>query len=162
MVKPRWFEFWKKPEAMRLTGNQLNITDAMPARDSKSLFALGRVESGAMQVFDPRAGKLVPFLGGLPALGVCGISGPAVDGVHGISERAFVEEPVGWQRGGAADGRACVDGTVVARMGNGSPIPTGDKIYRVSAEGGAPEKLMPEGDNEVMPALVAGWKVNHL
>ena len=31
LVKPRWFEIWKKPEAMRLTGNQLNITDATPA-----------------------------------------------------------------------------------------------------------------------------------
>jgi serine/threonine protein kinase len=41
LEKPRWFEFWKKPEAMRLTGNQLNITDATPARDSKSLYVLG-------------------------------------------------------------------------------------------------------------------------
>src|SRR5271155_4086389 len=44
----------------------------------------------------------------------CGVSGPAVDGVHGISERAFVEEPSGWQRGGTADERARLHATVVA------------------------------------------------
>jgi hypothetical protein len=49
LVQPRWFEFWKKPMAVKLTGNQLNITDAAPARDSKSLFVLGRMESGTMQ-----------------------------------------------------------------------------------------------------------------
>ena len=71
VVAPRWFEFWKKPEAVRITGNQVNTTDAAPARDSRSLFVLGRLETGTSLVFDPRIGKLVPFLGGLPALAVC-------------------------------------------------------------------------------------------
>ncbi len=114
LVKPLWFEFWKKPEAMRLTGNQLNITDATPARDSKSIYVLGRVESGAMQVFDPRAGKLVPFLGGLPASDL--VVSPDRQWM------AYTEYPSGhlWksrvdgrQRGGTADRRAGLDGTVV-------------------------------------------------
>ena len=45
-------------------------------------------------------------------------------------------------------------------MGNGLPILTGEKIYRVSADGGAPEKLMTEGDNEVMPSWSPDGKVN--
>ncbi len=150
LVKPRWFEFWKKPEPIRLTGNQLNITDATPARDSKSLFVLGRVESGAMQVFDPGAGKLVPFLGGLPASEL----------VVSPDRRwmAYTEYPSGHLWKSRVDGSEAVQLTdVPAWMEQWSPngkwIAYSDwrKIYRVSADGGAQEKLMTEGDNEVMP-----------
>jgi len=150
LVKPRWFEFWKKPGAIRLTGNQLNITDAVPARDSKSLFVLGRVESGTMQAFDPRAGKLVPFLGGLPAL------------EFAVSPdkqwMAYTEYPSGHLWKSRLDGSDAVQLTKVpAFMEQWSPdgkwIAYSDwrKIYRVSADGGAPEKVMPEGDFEVIP-----------
>jgi Tol biopolymer transport system component/tRNA A-37 threonylcarbamoyl transferase component Bud32 len=151
LMKPRWFQFWKKPQAMRLTGNQLNITDAVPARDSKSLFVLGRVESGTMQVFDPRAGKLVPFLGGLPALGF--VVSPDRQWM------AYTEYPSGHLWKSRLDGSDAVQLTKVpAYMEQWSPdgrwIAYSDwnKIYRVSADGGAPEKVMPEGENEVMPA----------
>ncbi len=151
LEKPRWFEFWKKPGAIRLTGNQLNITDATPARDSKSLYVLGRVEAGAMQVFDPRAGKLVPFLGGLPAL------------QFAVSPdrqwMAYSEYPSGHLWKSRVDGSEAVQLTdAPAYMEQWSPdgkwIAYSDwrKIYRVSADGGAPEKLMTEGDNEVIPS----------
>jgi serine/threonine protein kinase/Tol biopolymer transport system component len=150
LVKSRWFEFWKKPEAIRLTGNQLNITDATPARDSKSLYVLGRVESGAMQVFDPRAGKLVPFLGGLPALEL--VVSPDRQWM------AYTEYPSGHLWKSRLDGSEAVQLTYEpAYMEQWSPdgkwIAYSDwsKIYRVSADGGAPEKVMAEGDNEVMP-----------
>jgi serine/threonine protein kinase/Tol biopolymer transport system component len=150
LVKPRWFEFWKKPEAMRLTGNQLNITDTAPARDSQGLFVLGRVESGAMQVFDPRAGKLVPFLGGLPALQL--VVSPDRQWM------VYTEYPSGHLWKSRIDGSEAVQLTnEQAWMEQWSPdgkwIAYSDwrKIYRVSADGGAPEKVMPEGDNEVMP-----------
>ena len=150
LEKPRWFEFWKKPGAIRLTGNQLNITDATPARDSKSLYALGRVEAGAMQVFDPRAGKLVPFLGGLPASQF--VISPDRQWM------AYSEYPSGHLWKSRVDGSEAVQLTdVPAWMEQWSPdgkwIAYSDwrKIYRVSADGGAPEKLMTEGDNEVIP-----------
>ncbi len=150
LEKPRWFEFWKKPGAIRLTGNQLNITDATPARDSKSLYALGRVEAGAMQVFDPRAGKLVPFLGGLPASQF--VVSPDRQWM------AYSEYPSGHLWKSRVDGSEAVQLTdVPAWMEQWSPdgkwIAYSDwrKIYRVSADGGAPEKLMTEGDNEVIP-----------
>jgi Tol biopolymer transport system component/tRNA A-37 threonylcarbamoyl transferase component Bud32 len=151
LMKPRWFEFWKKPGAMRLTGNQLNISDAVPARDSKSLFVLGRVDSGAMQVFDPRAGKLVPFLGGLPMLQF--VVSPDRQWM------AYTEYPSLHLWKSRLDGSDAVQLTKVpAYMEQWSPdgkwIAYSDwrKIYRVSADGGAPEKVMPEGDYEVIPA----------
>jgi Tol biopolymer transport system component len=151
LMKPRWFEFWKKPEAIRLTGNQLTITDAVPARDSKSLFVLGRVDSGTMQVFDPRAGKLVPFLGGLPAQQF--VVSPDRQWM------AYTEYPSGNLWKSRLDGSDAVQLTKVpAYMEQWSPdgkwIAYSDwrKIYRVPADGGAPVKVMPEGDNEVMPA----------
>jgi Tol biopolymer transport system component/tRNA A-37 threonylcarbamoyl transferase component Bud32 len=151
VMAPRWFEFWKKAEVMRLTGNQLNITDAVPARDSKSLFMLGRVESGTMQVFDPRAGKLVPFLGGLPALEF--VVSPDRQWM------AYTEYPSGHLWKSRLDGSDAVQLTKVpAYMEQWSPdgrwIAYSDwsKIYRVTADGGTPQKLMAEGDNEVMPS----------
>lgn len=150
LVKPRWFEFWKKPEAIRLTGNQLNITDAAPSRDSKELYVLGRVESGAMQVFDPRAGKFVPFLGGLPALEL--VVSPDRQWM------AYSEYPSGHLWRSRIDGSEAVQLTETpAWMEQWSPdgkwIAYSDwrKIYRVSADGGPPEKVMREGDYEVMP-----------
>ena len=150
LVQPRWFEFWKKPQAIRLTGNQLNITDAAPARDSKSLYVLGRVDAGAMQVFDPRAGKFVPFLGGLPALEF--VVSPDRQWM------AYTEYPSGHLWKSRIDGSDAVQLTEApAWMEQWSPdgkwVAYSDwrKIYRVSADGGAPEKLMAEGDYEVMP-----------
>ena len=144
LENPRWFEFWKKPGAIRLTGNQLNITDATPARDNKSLYVLGRVEAGAMQVFDPRAGKLVPFLGGLPASQF--VVSPDRQWM------AYSEYPSGHLWKSRLDGSEAVQLTdTPAWMEQWSPdgkwIAYSDwrKIYRVSADGGAPEKLMTEG-----------------
>jgi serine/threonine protein kinase/Tol biopolymer transport system component len=150
LVRPRWFQFWKKPQAIRLTGNQLNITDATPARDSNGLYVLGRVESGAMQVFDPRAGKLVPFLGGLPALEL--VVSPDHQWI------AYTDYPSEHLWKSRLDGSQAVQLTETpATMEQWSPdgkwIAYSDwrKIYRVSANGGEPEKLMAEGDYEVMP-----------
>jgi len=151
VVKPRWFEFWKKPEAVRLTGNQLDISDAVPARDSKSLFVLGRVDLGTMQVFDPRAGKLVPFLGGLPALEF--VVSPDRQWM------VYTEYPSGHLWKSRVDGSDAVQLTKVpAYMEQWSPdgkwiaFSDWNKIYRIRADGGAPEKVMPTGEHEVMPS----------
>jgi WD40-like Beta Propeller Repeat len=44
LLAPRWFEFWKKPAAVRITGNQIPILASAPARDSTRLFVLGRAD----------------------------------------------------------------------------------------------------------------------
>jgi serine/threonine protein kinase len=150
VVAPRWFEFWKKPAAVRITGNQVNTTDAAPARDSRSLFVLGRLETGTSLVFDPRIGKLVPFLGGLSALQF--VISPDRQWM------AYTEYPSGHLWKSRLDGSEAVQLTnAPAYMLQWSPdgkwIAYSDwrKIYRVSADGGAPEKLMGSGDHEVMP-----------
>ena len=150
VVAPRWFEFWKKPAAVRITGNQVNTTDAAPARDSRSLFVLGRLETGTSLVFDPRIGKLVPFLGGLSALQF--VISPDRQWM------AYTEYPSGHLWKSRLDGNEAVQLTnAPAYMLQWSPdgkwIAYSDwrKIYRVSADGGAPEKLMASGDHEVMP-----------
>lgn len=150
VVAPRWFEFWKKPEAVRITGNQVNTTDAAPARDSRSLFVLGRLETGTSLVLDPRSGKLVPFLGGLSALQF--VISPDKQWM------AYSEYPSGYLWKSRLDGSGAIQLTnAPAYMLQWSPdgkwIAYSDwnKIYRVSADGGAPEKLMESGKNEVMP-----------
>jgi serine/threonine protein kinase len=67
LVAPRWFEFWKKPVPVRITGNQVPILASAPARDSSRLFVLQRPEQGAMQALDARTGEMEPYLGGLAA-----------------------------------------------------------------------------------------------
>jgi hypothetical protein len=67
MVGPRWYEFWKTPKALRLTGNELDIQGTAPARDGSVLFVLGKLQQGAMQFFDLRTKQFSSFLQGLPA-----------------------------------------------------------------------------------------------
>ena len=42
LAAPPWFAFWRKPTAVRITGNQLPILSAAPMRDSQGLFVLGK------------------------------------------------------------------------------------------------------------------------
>lgn len=149
-VAPRWFEFWKKAEAVRITGNQVDTTDAAPARDNRNLFVLGRLETGSTLVFDPRIGKLVPFAGGLPALQF--VISPDRQWM------AYTEYPSGHLWKSRPDGSGAVQLTnVPAYMAQWSPdgrwvaYSDWNKIYRVSADGGVPEKLMQSGEHEVMP-----------
>jgi serine/threonine protein kinase len=150
LVAPPWYLFWKKPQAVRITGNQLNVMDAAPARDSKGLYMLGRLEVGAMQVLDPLSKKLVPFLGGLPALQF--VVSPDRQWM------AYTEYPSGHLWKSRLDGSEAVQLTNArAYMQQWSPdgkwiaYSDWDKIYRVSADGGLPEKLMAKGNAEVMP-----------
>jgi serine/threonine protein kinase len=43
LIPPPWFEFWKKPTAMRLTAGQLDVLAATPGRDSTGLFIIGKI-----------------------------------------------------------------------------------------------------------------------
>ena len=101
LVTPRWFEFWKKPTAVRITGNQLTILGAAPARDSKSLFVLGRPDQGAMQALDLKTGKFVPYLDGLNAVNF--VTPPTGSGWPTLNTPATPCGRAGWM---AARGRS--------------------------------------------------------
>ena len=149
-IPPRWFEFWKKPSAVLLTGNQVPILASAPSRDGTRLFVMERMEQGAMQSWDPRTHQLEAFLGGLPAS----------DFVVSPDRRWMVyrEFPSGYLW------RSKVDGSEPSQLTNGfsfmqewSPdgktlvYSAGENLYLLSADGGTPEQLIPAGENEFHP-----------
>ncbi|HEY3989489.1 MAG TPA: protein kinase [Acidobacteriaceae bacterium] len=155
LVKPTWFEFWKKPTPVRLTGNQIDIQAFVPSRDSKSLFALGRMDQGLMEVFDPGSRKFVPFLDGIAARDF--ILSP--DGQWMV----YAEYPSGHLWKSKLDGTEAWQLTnTYAAMEQWSPdgkwIAYSDwqNIYRISAEGGTPERLTETGSNQITPTWLPG------
>jgi serine/threonine protein kinase len=147
LVSPRWFEFWKKPTAIRITGNQIPILASAPARDSNHLFVLGRADQGMMQAMDPKTGKWAPFLGGLSAQ------------EFAISPdrqwMAYSDFPEGHLWKSKLDGSQAMQLTDANSFGikwspDGKSLLYIDypKLYLVSADGGAPEKLIPTGEHE--------------
>ena len=155
LLAPRWFEFWKKPAAVRITGNQIPILASAPARDSTQLFVLGRMDQGAMEALDPRTGTLEPFLGGLAASEF--VISPDRQWM------AYTAYPTGYLW------RSKVDGSEPLQLTNSFTLtprwsPDGKwlvysaysgndafKLYRISADGGAPEKLIASGVHEMHP-----------
>ena len=67
LIRPPWFEFWRRPYAVRLTAGDINVLTATPSHDSAGLFIVGQVAQGAMKSYDPAQERFVPFLGGFPA-----------------------------------------------------------------------------------------------
>lgn len=150
LVAPRWFEFWKKPVAVRITGNQIPIVASAPARDSHHLFVLGKSVQGAMQALDPRTGRLEPYLGGLSASEV--VISPDRQWM------AYTEFPTGYLWKSKIDGshpiKLISSGVGTERWspdGKSLVYSDGYKLYLISADGGTPEKLIPTGEHEVMP-----------
>jgi serine/threonine protein kinase len=151
LVAPRWFEFWKKPTAVRLTGNQLSIQAFTPARDGSGVYVMGLMDEGTLRAFDPHSRKMMPYLDNLSMLGFA------------ISPdrqwMAYVEYPSRhlW--------RSRLDGSEKMQLTNsytgmqqwspdGKWLVYSDfrNLYRVSADGGAPEKLTPDGHDDVQPS----------
>ncbi len=150
LIQPSWFEFWKKPSAVRLTGGQIDVLDATPGRDNNGLFMIGKIAQGAMQVYDPKLKRFVPFLDGLAA----------ADFVISPDKRwmAYKDYPRRHLWRSRLDGSEKLQLTdSVAWMPQWSPdsewIAFSDlkEIYRVSIDGGTPEKLTAEGRTEVAP-----------
>jgi sugar lactone lactonase YvrE len=151
LVFPRWFEFWKKPAAVRITGNQIPILASAPARDSKRLFVLGRMDQGAMQALDPRTGKLEPFLSGLAAsefaispdrqwmVYVDYPSGNLWKARLDLSEPLQLTHTISYNPKWSPDGKWLVYTDL-------------DKLFLIAADGGTPEKLIASGEHEVCPA----------
>jgi serine/threonine protein kinase len=150
LIAPRWFEFWKKPAAVRITGNQVPILSSTPTRDGKGLFVLGRMDEGSMRAYDPRTGKLIPFLESLSML----------EFVISPDRRwmAYTEYPSRYLWKSRPDGSEKVQLTsAYAAMQQWSPdgkwlaYTDWTNIYLVSADGGTPRKLVSSGHNDVAP-----------
>ncbi len=150
LIQPPWFEFWKKATAIRLTAGQIDVLDATPGRDNDGLFMIGKIAQGAMQMFDEKLKRFVPFLDGLAA----------ADFVISPDKKwmAYTDFPQRRLWRSRLDGSEKLQLTdSFAWMPEWSPdskwIAFSDfkEIYRVSIDGGTPEKLTAEGKTELAP-----------
>jgi serine/threonine protein kinase/Tol biopolymer transport system component len=151
LKQPPWFELWKKPTTVRLTAGQIDVLGATPSRDSTGLFVMGRIAQGAMQAYDSRQNRFMPYLGGLPASALI-VSPDRKWMVYSDYPRHFL-----WRS--RLDGSEKLQLTgVYSWMPQWSPdsksiaFSNQKEIYRVSVDGGAPEKLTSEGKAEVAPS----------
>jgi eukaryotic-like serine/threonine-protein kinase len=151
LVPPPWYEFWKKPVPVLLTGNQINTLAMAPSPDSKTLYVLSRMDQGVILVYDPGSRKFVTYLDGFLARDF--VVSP--DG-HSM---VYSEYPRGHLWKSQLDGSNAVQLTnAYSVMEQWSPDGTSvvysdwHKLYRVPADGGAPEILDPNGDNDVSPS----------
>jgi serine/threonine protein kinase/Tol biopolymer transport system component len=155
VIAPRWYEFWKSASSVRLTGNQLDIQGVAPARAGGALFALGRLQQGAMQVFDLRTKSFRTYLGGLPATDF--VISPDREWI------AYTEYPSGYLWKSRLDGSEKLQLThSIAAMEQWSPdskslvFTDWFKLYRVSADGGIPETLI-SGNEDSQQEVAPSW-----
>jgi eukaryotic-like serine/threonine-protein kinase len=154
LVQPRWFEFWKKPKPVRITGNELALVDSVPSRDSKGLYTLEQMDQGESRVYDPRSGHMLPYLNGASLLQF--VLSPDRQWM------AYTEWPSShlW--------KSRVDGSEPAQLTDtpanfidwspdGKTIVYSDwkRIYTVSPDGGAPEPIQPAPNDMVQ--LAPSW-----
>ncbi len=150
LVRPRWFEWWKRPTAALITGNQIDIRALAPGPDGESLYVVGEADQGSLQVLDPLSGKYVPFLNGMPAQAF--VISPDRQWM------AYSTYPNGslWKSkldGSEARQLTASPANMVqwSRDGKSLAYSDGYRIYILSADGGAPDKLMGGGDREGFP-----------
>jgi eukaryotic-like serine/threonine-protein kinase len=150
-LEPRWYEFWRKPYAVKLTPGQPQVMGIAPSRDGEGMFVVGRLAQGAMHYYDAKEKRFLPYLGGLPAAQL------AVSPDR--KWMAYTDYPRGYLWRCKIDGSEKLQLTEsLAQMVTWSPdskwIGYSDwsEIYRVSVESGAPEKLTAEGFMEVLPS----------
>jgi Tol biopolymer transport system component len=151
VIPPLWFAFWKKPTAVPLTQGQIDVLAAAPSRVNAGLFVVGRVPQGAMQAYDPAQKRLVPFLGGLAASEF--VVSPDKNWM------IYVDYPQHHLWRSKLDGSERFQLTdIYSVMPRWSPdskkiaFSDWNNIYMVSADGGIPEKLIPNPNQEVWPA----------
>jgi Tol biopolymer transport system component len=159
----RNWELWAQRESwlpgassppVRLTRGPLEFSDAVPDREGRRLFAIGRRLRGELVRYDPRARGFVPYLSGMSAEGL--------DFSRDGRWVAYVTYPEGILWRSRADGteplqltfpplqaalpRWSPDGTRIAF--NGSPPGQPWKIQVVSAAGGLPQAVTRGERNE--------------
>jgi eukaryotic-like serine/threonine-protein kinase len=67
MAEPRLLAWWSHPKPVQITSGAIRFVEALPAKDSKHLFAVGVAPRGEVNRFDARSGQFVPLLGGISA-----------------------------------------------------------------------------------------------
>jgi Tol biopolymer transport system component/DNA-binding winged helix-turn-helix (wHTH) protein len=151
LAAPPWFAFWRKPTAVRVTGNQLPILAAAPMRDSQGLVVLGKTDEGAMRAYDSRSKKLLPYLDDLSMIEF--VISPDRQWM------AYSEYPSRHLWKSRLDGSEKVQLTSsVALMQRWSPdgkwlaYTNFHNVYLVSAAGSVPQKLTPDGADGVAPS----------
>jgi Tol biopolymer transport system component len=144
--------FWRRPsEPVRLTTGPMLWGGPVPSKDGKKIFARGITLRGELSRIEPKTGGPEPFLGGISAEFVSfSADGKSV---------AYVSFPEGvlWKANRDGSNRVKLSGLpdypVNPRWSPDSKqilftLETLGKraIYLVSADGGNPEKLLPESD----------------
>jgi eukaryotic-like serine/threonine-protein kinase len=150
-LEPRWYEFWNKPYAARLTPGQPEVTGMTPSRDGNGMFVVGRLAQGSMHFYDEKEKRFLPYLGGLPATQL--VVSPDRKWM------AYTDYPRGYLWRCKIDGSEKLQLTDTwVQMPTWSPdskwIAYTDwhELYRVSVDSGAPEKLTSQGFTEVLPS----------
>jgi Tol biopolymer transport system component len=149
-IQPSWFEFWQKATAVRLTSGQIDVLTATPGHDNDEVFMIGRLSQGAMQVYDPNLKQFAPFLDGLAAADF--VISPDK---QWMAYRSYPQRNLWRSKLDGSEKLQLTDS--FAWMPTWSPdskwIGFSDtkEIYRVSVDGGIPEKLTAEGKTELAP-----------
>jgi Tol biopolymer transport system component len=151
LIRPPWFEFWRKPYAVRLTAGDIHVLAAAPSHDSAGLFTVGQVAQGAMQGFDPEQKRFVPFLGGFAASAF--VISPDKKWM------VYVDYPLHHLWRSKLDGSEKLQLTnFPSTMPRWSPdskrivFSDWQQLYLISADGGTAEKLIPSPNGDVWPA----------
>ena len=150
-LEPKWYEFWNKRSAVRLTPGQPEVTGMAPSRDGNGMFVVGRLAQGSLHFYDDKEKRFLPYLGGLPATQLV-VSPDRKWMVYTDYPRGYL-----W--------RSRLDGSEKLQLLNTySQMPTWspdgkwiaysdwNELYRISVDGGAAEKLTSEGFMEVLPS----------
>ena len=157
LVAPRWFEFWKKPAPVRITGNQIPILASTPSRDSRGLFVLSRMDQGAMRAYDPRLKKLAPLLEDLSMLGfVISPDRQWMAYTEYPSRNLWKSKPDGSEKLQLTHSYAVME----QWSPDGKWLVYSDwkNLFLVSSDGGAPQKLTPDGDTPIAPTWSSDGK----
>jgi len=151
LIQPPWFEFWRKPYAVRLTAGDINVLSATPSHDSTGIFIVGQVAQGAMQSYDPAQQRFVPFLGGFAASKF--VISPDKNWM------VYVDYPLHHLWRSRLDGSEKLPLTnFYSTMPRWSPdskkivFSDWQQLYLISADGGTAEPLIPNPNREVWPA----------
>ena len=67
MAEPRRLAWWSHPQPVQITSGAARFVEALPAKDSRHLFAVGEAARGEVNRFEAGSGQFAPLLGGISA-----------------------------------------------------------------------------------------------